>query len=288
MDGVPEEDEPWYCVDCDVYGQFIRDEAVPSQQQFNAQQQATAVQAANLLTRSTRGSAFQLSSRLPRVRSRPAVTAAQPGRAVQPSRRPQPPAEDVIEVEDDTASETDSWNSDTPIAFLRPNSRAQASVASSARPSRRGEAGCTAQCNVHCDEPAHSRSCCAAAQQLLSQSQDGTAAEEAASGVAQQHRPRLRVRSAAAQPVRPTVSTARPSDVQPSDAGPLHLKADHGGVQQVYDGPAQAGRQPRGTAASGAPLTGTVELSCSHKRVREGAGGCQGFEVCHRLFELCS
>lgn len=268
----------WFCPDCDVYGEWSANQL--------STQQAPAAQApapANLLTHATRGSAVQLNNRLPRVRSRTAVTGSQPGRALLTSRRQHVPRRaDVITVADD--SDTASWDSDTPLASLPPSSRARAEAtrnnadATSAQTSRRTEPS-TVQGNTCSDELPRTHSCSEAAVQLPPQSQEGAAAPETPQLDVPQRRPRLRP---AAQPVRPSVSTAHPSGMQTSAALSWDLTADDDSVREVAPGPAaHPPSQAQGAKASRSPHTETIESTGSNKRVREGAGGCSGFEVCY-------
>ena len=258
-------DTQWFCPDCDVYG-----ESKSNQQQLNTQQAPVAQAApATALAHATRGSAVPLNNSLPRVRSRSGLPVSQPRRALRPSRRPALVSHNrsgVIELDDD--SDTDSWNSDTPLSLLRLNPQTRAedirnnADAASAQPSR---------CS---HERPRTSSCREGAVQLRPQSQEGADAAEAPQLDGPQIRPRLR---RPAQASRPNVSDAQPSGVPWESSEPWDLTGDDDGAAGQT---AHHLCTSQAAKASECDNVETLEPTCSHKREREGAGGCSGFEVC--------
>ena len=276
LSDVPDRHIEWFCPDCDVYGEW------KSNQQHLSAQQAPVAQAApaTALTHATRGSAVPLNSSLPRVRSRTALPISQPGRALRASRRPAPASNNrsgIIEIDDD--SDTESCDSDTPLALLRLNAQTRAEAirsntdATLAHPSRRTEQ-CAPPCNTCSDDRPRTSSCPEDAVQVLPQPQEAAHEADVPQLDGPQIRPRLR---RAAQAARPNASSARPSRVHLRSGEPWDLTGDDDGAAAGPSAPSPSRTQGAKAGECGHPET--PEKTCAHKRVREGAAGCSGFEV---------
>lgn len=268
----------WYCPDCDVRGQFAHSRSLQTQ----LQEQSSRSQAANVRVLATRGSAVQLNNRLPRVRSRTTVRAAQPRRAVNTACRPE--CSEAVLVSDDSSdsSDTDSWNSATPIALLRPSLRDPPETAAQSQEPDEQSHRCTErstdgrpQCNTARQGPPHAQRCSGASSHDASPHvQHSIDAGEPVQLRAPQRRPRMRPGSARAE--RPICTHSHTVRIQAGSTALRDPEAD--------DCPNEAAPQPLGSprllpGTSRSAAQSVPQPSPSHKRLREALQDCIDGEV---------